>query len=76
MSFQFRLSRLAERTERPGDDLVAVRVVERDRIDDVLVALQRQQLVARRGVPDLAGAVVAARDESPDPNPATLILQP
>lgn len=50
-------------TERPGDYLVAIRVVECDRIDHVPVPLESQQLVARYGVPDLAGAVVASRDE-------------
>ena len=53
MSFQFRLSRLAERTERPGDDLVAVGVVERDRVRHITVALESQELFPRIGVPHL-----------------------
>ena len=38
-------------------------VVERHRVDDVLVLLETQQLTAALGVPDLARPVVAARDK-------------
>lgn len=50
-------------TERTSDDLVSVGVVERNGIHHVSVALEREQLISRYGVPDLAGAVVAACDE-------------
>ena len=53
MSFQFRLSRLAERTERPGDDLVAVGIVERDRVHHITVALESKELFPRIRVPHL-----------------------
>ena len=54
---------LARLVERAGDDLVAVRIVEGDRVHDVLVALERQQLGAALRVPHLARAVVRAGDE-------------
>lgn len=44
--------------ERPGHDLVAVRVVKGHGIDNVGVLVEREQLVAGVGVPYLAGSVV------------------
>ena len=40
------------------------RIVERDRVDNVFVPFQPQQLFASAGFPDFAGAIVAASDES------------
>ena len=49
--------------ERTCDNLVAVRVIERHRVDDIRVLVQREKLLARIRVPHLAGAIVATRDE-------------
>lgn len=46
---------LASLVERAGNDFVPPRVVEGDRVDDVAMSVQRQQLVPRAGVPNLAG---------------------
>ena len=46
------------------DDFVAERVVERDRVHDIFVAFEGQQLLACVGVPHLAGAVVRSRDKA------------
>ena len=49
--------------ERTGDNLVAVGVIERHRVDDIRVLIQRQKLLTRIRVPHFARAIVAARDE-------------
>eukprot|EP00760_Papus_ankaliazontas_P027369 PhM_4_TR329/c0_g1_i1/m.10261 len=54
------LTRLVEGT---GDDAVAEWVVEADGVDDVLVAFEAEQLVARQRIPHLTRAVVRPRDE-------------
>lgn len=54
---------LAGLVEGAGDDLVAVWVIEGDRVDDIPVTLKREQLVPGDCVPDLAGPVVATGDE-------------
>jgi hypothetical protein len=58
-----RLQRKVFLTEGTRDDLVAVGVIERDRVYDVPMALEGQQLVTRDCVPDLASAIVTAGDE-------------
>mmetsp|Transcript_115380 Transcript_115380/g.322524 ORF Transcript_115380/g.322524 Transcript_115380/m.322524 type:complete len:204 (+) Transcript_115380:154-765(+) len=45
------------------DDLVSEGIVERDRIHDVLVAVQCQQLLAAQRVPDAACPVIGPGDE-------------
>jgi hypothetical protein len=47
-----------ERTERPRDNFVAVRIVESNSVDNVAVALQREKFFARIRVPHLHHAVV------------------
>ena len=47
-----------ERTERPRDNFVAVRIVESNSVDNVAVALQREKFFARIRVPHLHRAVV------------------
>ena len=49
--------------ERACDDLVAVRVIESHRVDDIRVLVQGEKFLARIRVPHLAGAIVATRDE-------------
>lgn len=49
--------------EGAGHDFVSVGVVEGHRVDDVRVLVEGKQFLARVRVPDLARAVVAARDE-------------
>ena len=49
--------------ERTGDNLVAVRIVERHRVNDVRVLVQGKKLLTRICVPYFARAIVAARDE-------------
>lgn len=50
-------------TERSGDDLVAIRVIEGDGVDDVPVPFKSEQLVARDSVPHLASSIITARNE-------------
>ena len=62
-----------------GDDLVAEGVVESDRIHDVLVPLEGEQLLASERVPHLVRVRVRVRVRGPNPNPnpnpnPTLIL--
>lgn len=54
----------ASLVKRACDHLIAIRVVERDGVDDVFVALERQQLLPSVGVPNFAGAIVGASDET------------
>ena len=49
--------------ERSGNDLVPKWIIERNGIDDVLVPLESEQLIAARRRPDLARSIVAPRDE-------------
>ena len=49
--------------EGTGHDFVAVGVVERHCVDDVGVVVEREQLLSRVRVPDLARAIVATSDE-------------
>ena len=50
-------------TERSGDDLVAIRIIEGNSVDDVPVPLKSEQLVARDSVPHLASSIITARNE-------------
>lgn len=50
-------------TERTRNDLVSIRVIEGNGVHHIPMSLQSEQLVSSDGVPDLAGAVVTARDE-------------
>ena len=49
--------------EGAGHDFVAVGVVERHCVDDVGVVVEREQLLPRVRIPDLARAIVAPSDE-------------
>ena len=50
-------------TERSGDDLVAIRIIEGDGVDDVPVPFKSKQLIARDSVPHLASSIITARNE-------------
>ena len=50
--------------ERTGDDFVAVGIIERHRIDDIGVTIERKELFSRFGVPYFAGAIITSRNES------------
>ena len=54
----------ASLVKRACDHLIVIRFVERDGVDDVFVALERQQLLPSVGVPNFAGAIVGASDET------------
>ena len=58
-----RIPNLRLAIERTGDNLVAVRIVERHRVNDVRVLVQGKKLLTRIRVPYFASAIVAARDE-------------
>ena len=58
-----RIPNLRLAIERTGDNLVAVRIVERHRVNDVRVLVQGKKLLTRICVPYFARAIVAARDE-------------
>ena len=51
--FSLGLPTYAERTERAGYDLVAVGIVERDRVHHITVALESKELFPCIGVPHL-----------------------
>ena len=49
--------------ERTSDNLVAVRIIECHRVNDIRVLVQGKKLLTRIRVPYFASAIVAARDE-------------
>ena len=50
-------------TDRSGDDLVPIWVIEGYGVDDVPVPFKSEQLVARDSVPHLASSIITARNE-------------
>jgi hypothetical protein len=50
-------------TERSGDDLVAIRIIEGNSVDDVPVPFKSEQLITRDSVPHLASSIITARNE-------------
>lgn len=50
--------------EGSRDDFIPERVVESNRVNNILVPLQRVELLARLGVPNLARSIVASRDKA------------
>ena len=55
---------VSHKDKQNEEEDLPVGVVEGHRVDDVGVLVERKQLLARVGVPDLARAVVAAGDEA------------
>mmetsp|Transcript_42863 Transcript_42863/g.118517 ORF Transcript_42863/g.118517 Transcript_42863/m.118517 type:complete len:230 (-) Transcript_42863:8-697(-) len=58
-----RIPQLGRLVEATSDNFVTEWIVEADRIDHVLMAIERQQLFATEGVPDTASAIVGTGDE-------------
>ena len=56
--------KLARLVERSGDDLVAPGIVERNRVNDVAVPVESQQLVPRGGFPNLFQMIEGWRDQA------------
>ena len=50
--------------ERAGDDFVAVWIVESHRVDNICMLIEREELLARVSVPNLASSIIATSDES------------
>lgn len=57
------IPQLARLVERAGNDLITIGIVERDRVNDVPVSLERVQFVSGDCVPDLARAIVTTRNK-------------
>ncbi len=60
---RLRVPELACLVERARNNLVAVRIVKRNRVHDISMAFQCQQLIPRDRIPHFARAVVRAGDE-------------